>query len=199
MAEASSFPPALQIHFNLLKKWSKVMDLVGPGPLEEHFEDSFAALRALEKTEKKGISIQGNWADLGSGAGFPGVPLAVMFPATQVSLIERREKRALFLEQVVAEARSSAGLTNAVVAREDAERLPPGSLAGVTGRAFLPSAEFLPLAHALLQPGGLFLLLLAREDAPAFPGLSPFHVEPYKLRGRPRKAVVLRKDPAPSV
>ena len=63
--------------------------------------------------------------DVGSGAGFPGIPLAIAWPATRVSLVERRERKAAFLERAVREL----GLRNVVVvpARIEDLRLEPGS------------------------------------------------------------------------
>ena len=53
--------PAILVHKTLLGKWRKAMDLIGPGPMEPHFEDANSAVHGLE--------AEGNWVDLGSGAG----------------------------------------------------------------------------------------------------------------------------------
>ena len=62
------------------------MDLVGPGPLEPHFQDAAGAVAGLEAV--------GRWVDLGSGAGFPGIALAARHPGAEVWLVESRRKRA---------------------------------------------------------------------------------------------------------
>ena len=64
--------PQMKIHFELLKKWRHAMDLVGPSHIEEHFIDAFYTCCDLYAT--------GNWVDLGSGAGFPGIALAIYNP-----------------------------------------------------------------------------------------------------------------------
>ncbi len=171
----------LQIYRKLLERWRKAMDLVGPGSVDPHFEDSQKAVANL--------SVSGRWADLGSGAGFPGVVLAATFPEARVELVERRQKRATFLETVVAEA----GLKNATVHCMDSAELPAGSYDGVISRAYKPPAELLPEGLRLLRPGGFLALMLATEEAPVAPGYTLFHVERYTVEGKARKVVVLQK------
>lgn len=165
----------LATHARLLEQWRGAMDLIGPGPVQPHLDDAVAAVRWLDARRR--------WADLGSGAGFPGIALAALHPEAEVLLVERREKRAAFLEAVVHEAR----LTNAVVVHGDAAKVEPG-LAGIVSRAFLPPAELFPLAARLLAPGGVLVLLLAREEVSGPSGWDRFHVEHYLVDGRPRRA-----------
>lgn len=145
---------ALATHARLLAKWRKAMDLVGPGPIEPHFQDARGAVETLD--------VQGDWADLGSGAGFPGIALAGAFPDARIRLVESRQKRAIFLNKVVAEAR----LTNAEVMRTRTETLPEASLDGVISRAYKPPPRFLDDADRLLRPGGVAVLMLG--DDPDF-------------------------------
>lgn len=173
----------LATHRALLEKWRGAMDLVGPGPLDPHFDDAMAAVRDLD--------ARGEWADLGSGAGFPGIALAVAYPAARVRLVERREKRATFLEEVVAQTR----LENAFVWRGDAKDLDANAFDGVVSRAYRPPFEMLAEGRRLLKPGGLLVLLLAREAPPVAPEFPVFHVERYAVEGRPRQAVALRFEP----
>jgi 16S rRNA (guanine527-N7)-methyltransferase len=172
-------PPAIAVHRTLLEKWRKAMDLVGPGPAEPHFEDANAAVQ--------GLDAAGDWADLGSGAGFPGVALAAWFPQARVRLVERREKRAAFLEQVVAAAR----LTNASVLCGDTAGLPAASFDGVISRAYKAPAELLDEAARLLRPGGRLVLLLARESAPADARFVRSLERPYTVDGKARSVVAL--------
>ena len=103
--------PAEDAHLQLLTRWRGAMDLVGPGPLDPHFID---AVEAVE-----GLAVSGRWADLGSGAGFPGISLAARHPDAEVLLVERRQKRAVFHNQVLA----AAALENATVLRQRVETL----------------------------------------------------------------------------
>jgi 16S rRNA (guanine527-N7)-methyltransferase len=169
-------------HLTLLARWRGAMNLVGPGPLEPHFDDSAAAVRAF--------SARGRWADLGSGAGFPGVALAAAHPGAEVTLVESRDKRAAFLVQV----RAAVGLPNLRVLRARVEDLPAAAWDGVISRAFAPPPVFLEHAARLLVPGGLAVLMLAREEAPEVGGFSLVSASDYAIEGKPRRVVVLSKS-----
>lgn len=167
-------------HRALLEKWRKIMDLVGPGPLDPHFDDAEAAVGWLKAS--------GAWADLGSGAGFPGIMLAETSPHAMVTLVERRQKRCAFLEAVVA----AAHLPNIEVVCADAATLPHAHYDGIVSRAYRPPAEMLGEGRRLLKNDGLLVLLLAKEEAPVAPDFDLFHVERYTVEGRSRAAVALR-------
>ena len=70
---------AERVHLELLEKWRAAMNLIVPGPAEHHFMDARGAVAALD--------ARGRWADLGSGAGFPGIALAIHNPEAQVLLV----------------------------------------------------------------------------------------------------------------
>ncbi|MFT5682032.1 MAG: 16S rRNA (guanine527-N7)-methyltransferase [Myxococcota bacterium] len=139
--------PAEDAHFQLLTRWRGAMDLVGPGPLKPHFIDAIGAV--------EGLTVSGRWADLGSGAGFPGVSLAAHNPDASVLLVESRQKRAVFLNQVIA----AAMLSNATVLRQRVETL-EGGLDGVISRAYKPPLRYLDDAEKLLRPGGQAVVML---------------------------------------
>jgi 16S rRNA (guanine527-N7)-methyltransferase len=92
--------------------------------------------------------------DLGSGAGLPGIVLALLLPDVQVTLLERMERRSLFLDECVQEL----GLRNAQVYRATAEEV-AGKLAAdvLTARAVAPLDRLAGLAAGLVRPGGLIL------------------------------------------
>jgi 16S rRNA (guanine527-N7)-methyltransferase len=174
--------PALVAHRALLEKWRGAMDLVGPGPLDPHFEDAVHAV--------SGLDFRGKWADLGSGAGFPGIALAALHPDADVLLVERRQKRAVFLEEVVAAAK----LANAHVVAGDAATLPAGGFDGVISRAYRPPEEMIEEGRRLLRGGGLLVVLLAGQKPPKAPDFPVFHVERYTVEGKARAAVALRRE-----
>ena len=124
--------------------------------------------------------------DLGSGAGFPGLPLAIARPAATVVLVEPRRKRANFLREVVRGAR----LTNAAVEEARAEDL-HGSMAGgcdvVVSRAVWALDVFLALARPLLRCGGLVVAMKGpkadTEVRTAPPGFVAGDVVTYELHG----------------
>ena len=182
---------ALDAHRTLLEKWRKAMDLVGPGPLDPHFDDAREAVGWLPRVSvPPGAPLSGRWADLGSGAGFPGVALAALHPAAEVWLVERRQKRAAFLEQVVVAGR----LRNARVVEGDTAALPAAGFAGLVSRAYKPPEELLPEAERLLAQGGVLVLMLAREAAPSRAGWTLAGEHAYAIEGKPRRAVALRWD-----
>ena len=93
-------------------------------------------------------------ADVGSGAGFPGLPLAVAAPSREFTLIEATGKKAQFLEH----ARMKLGLANVIVVNSRAEQLKPASrFDSVTARALGKLNEFIRVAGHLVARGGLLL------------------------------------------
>lgn len=94
-------------------------------------------------------------ADIGSGAGLPGIPLAIALPAMETWLIESRRKKANFLRQ----AKREAGLGNAKVVEGRAEDVAGASFDAVTSRALGSVETFLALGSSLLERGGLALAM----------------------------------------
>ena len=167
------------IHRALLEKWRNAMDLVGPGTLDVHFEDSRAGVEGLQAT--------GRWADLGSGAGFPGVALATAFPDARVLLVESREKRAQFLKALVAEL----DLPNLAVHHGRAEGLEPG-FDGVISRAMAAPSVVLAEAARLAPRGRTVLLLTAQQSV----DLTGWRVEAdreYAIGDKSRRRLVLAR------
>jgi 16S rRNA (guanine527-N7)-methyltransferase len=111
-----------------------------------HLADSLAAL------ELDAIRAAGRIADLGAGAGFPGLPLAVALPGAQVSLIESRRRRCDFLNKLCA----CANVENADVVCARVEEWRDGLLRNdaVVARALAPPPVVLEYAAPLLRLGG---------------------------------------------
>ena len=129
--------------------------------IDRHHVEIFA-LRALIK----GTHV----ADVGSGGGLPGVPLAIAEPERQFTLIESRAKRVHFLRHVVGEL----GLKNTSVAHSRAEDLHvERPFDTVLARAVAPPAELLSVCRHLTAPGSVLLLLTAGHLKDAFRGLAP--------------------------
>jgi 16S rRNA (guanine527-N7)-methyltransferase len=127
------------------------MDLIGPGSMEPHFTDAWSAVQNLP--------VEGQWVDLGSGAGFPGIALAACYSNAQITLIESRHKRAIFLKQVIQQAKVS----HATVLCERTERV-SGPFNGVISRAYKPPLEFLEDADRLTDIGGYAVCLLGEDS-----------------------------------
>jgi 16S rRNA (guanine527-N7)-methyltransferase len=171
---------ALTRFLDLLIRWNRVYNLTGIRDAHElvdrHLIES-VALRPLLHGERI--------ADVGTGAGLPGLPLAITEPERAFTLIESRAKRVRFLRQVIVEL----GLRNAVVAHGRAEHLrPERPFATVLARAVAPPAELLEICRTLTAPGSILLLLTAAHLQTRFAGLAPDFVQRAVelARGAPR-------------
>ena len=84
-------------YYNILVEWNKVMNLTGITEFQEvlikHFLDSLACVKAVDIKKVKRIM------DVGTGAGFPGVPLKIAFPHLEACLLDSLKKRVNFLEE----------------------------------------------------------------------------------------------------
>jgi 16S rRNA G527 N7-methylase RsmG len=96
-------------------------------------------------------------ADLGSGPGFPGIPIKLWAPNIALTLIESNQKKATFLREVA----RALTLTDINIQSARAETLPPSTFDVVTLRAVERFAEALPTAATLLAPAGRLALLIS--------------------------------------
>lgn len=173
-----------------LARWNRVHNLSGIRDPERmvpvHLLDSLALAPFV-----RGRRL----ADVGSGGGLPGLPLALLYPELEVVLIEPRAKRALFLDHV---ARTLA-IGNVIVERCRAEELPPADgFDTVTARAFGTLAELAAVGGSLCRHGGILLAAKGREPAAeiaALPADWRAEVLPLAVPGidAPRHAVRMRR------
>jgi 16S rRNA (guanine527-N7)-methyltransferase len=141
----------LLAYIALLAKWNRVYNLTAirepERMLSHHVLDSLAVLPHVE-----GPSI----ADVGSGAGLPGIPLALARPDWRVALIESNHKKTAFLRQAVIEL----GLGNPEIREERAETVTPrGVYDTAIARAFSDLAQFVAAAAPLLKPAGSLIAM----------------------------------------
>jgi len=108
-------------------------------------------------------------ADIGSGAGFPGVPLKLWAPNIQLTLIESNQKKSVFLREIV----RSLTLADVEIQTARAETLPSASFDVVTLRAAESFATVLPVADALARPGGRLALLIGSAQVEPARALVP--------------------------
>lgn len=147
-----------------LAKWNRVHNLTGLRTAGELLERHLVECLRLA-TWLEGERI----ADVGTGAGLPGVPLAIAAPERAFTLIESRAKRVHFLRHVIA----ALGLGNARVAHGRAEAVAlEQPFATVLARAVAPPAELLAIARHLTARGSILLLLTTAEIGEAYRGLA---------------------------
>jgi len=141
----------------LIEKWNRVYNLTAIREPEKmvshHLLDSLAVAPHLHAR---------CLLDVGSGAGLPGIPLALANPGTQVTLLDSNHKKAAFLNQAVMELK----LKNAEVCSERVESWQTQNRFDVIiSRAFSDMSEFVRVTRHLLAPGGMFA---------AMKGLHPY-------------------------
>jgi len=180
LPQADDTSAALARFVDLLLRWNRVYNLTGVRGVDEildrHFVESFALRPLLHGTRI---------ADVGTGAGLPGVPLAIAEPNRHFTLIESRAKRVHFLRHVATELK----LANVEVAHGRAEHLHvERAFDTVLARAVAPPAELLEITRHLTAPGSILLMLTAAHLEQEFRGLAADFV----LRPAPAAGPVLR-------
>jgi len=155
------------IYIDLLLKWNSRVNLTAvrdPAQIaQRHFGESFfAGARLLESDEAASV------IDLGSGAGFPGVPIAMLRPKAQVVLIESNGKKAAFLNEVI----RAVGLENATVFNGRAEAY-SGNAQLVTMRAVENFPQAASQALKLVFPGGRMALMIGSNQVNDATSMDP--------------------------
>lgn len=127
--------------------------------LEDHLADALVALELAPVREARRI------ADLGSGAGVPGLPLAIALPAASVTLVDSASRKCAFLERAIA----ACDVENARAVHARAEAWPQGIEAFdlVTARALGPLEVVVEYAGPLLSLGGTLVVWRGQRDAEA--------------------------------
>jgi 16S rRNA (guanine527-N7)-methyltransferase len=152
----------LATHFALLVHWNKKINLTSIRRPEEiavrHFEESLFLVKLLKP--EAGVLV-----DVGSGAGFPGLPIKIACPAMTTVLLEPTTKKVAFLKEVI----RSCELRGIEARAERLEQAARGDLAGqaslVTLRAVALTPEVLADLKRLLAPDGRLGLFLGEKDA----------------------------------
>jgi len=140
----------LQAYVELLDKWNKVYNLSAirnPNEMvSRHIIDSLTILPYL-----KGDSL----LDVGTGAGLPGIPIAIMHPEIAVTLLDTNSKKTRFLQQAKAEL----GLDNVTVVHARVEEAVLPKFAMVTARAFATIKDIIDLTGQHCDDAGCLLLM----------------------------------------
>jgi 16S rRNA (guanine527-N7)-methyltransferase len=168
----------------LLLRWNRVHNLTGVRGVAELVDRHLVESLAL-RPHLRGTRV----ADVGSGGGLPGLPLAITEPDRKFTLIESRAKRVHFLRHTIAEL----GLHNSDVAHGRAEHFRVAQpFDTVLARAVAPPAELLSICRPLMAPGSLLLLLTAPHLNDEFRGLAAdFVLRPASAAGPKLKSAIV--------
>jgi len=185
----------LMDYLQMLQRWNKVYNLTAlrdpDEMLSHHLMDCLAMLPALQRhaasrtDDVSGAAPVGalRLLDVGSGAGLPGVVIAVLHPEWAVSCVDTVAKKASFIRQVGAELRlPNLHSLHARVEDLDAAK---GVYDVITSRAFASLADFTAWSSGVLAAQGVWLALKGKPptDEPAPLGVQMFHVEHLQVPG----------------
>lgn len=191
MADATQHQ--LIAYLELLAKWNKTYNLTAiRDPMQmisHHLLDSLAVLPHLPA---------GPLADVGSGGGLPGIPLAIAEPARRVTLNDASRKKAVFLQQAVIELK----LANAEVHNGRVQSWRPASpFACVVARGFAELAQFIASCRHLVRAGGVLAAMKGTypkqelDRVPAAADCSDVRRLQVPLLGAERHLVLCRCTP----
>lgn len=180
----------LTTHYRLLRTWSRRMNLTGlrtrKAILDRHFIEPLVASRFMEG--------DGTLLDLGSGNGFPAVPLAILHPGTRLVLVEASEKKSTFLWIVLREVGLKAAqvVTERVCRRADLSRYLP--VRWLTFRALKIDDALSGSGPDLLEPGGRMMAFVSATEADRLAATPPSGLRPgatHRLPNSPGDVVAL--------
>ena len=146
----------LEDHYTAVVKWNQRLNLTRILSLTESVQFHYCESLFLGKFLPKGSH---RIVDVGSGAGFPGIPVAILRPECEVTLVESHQRKSVFLRE------ASRGLTNVRVFAQRAEDV-KGTYDWLISRAVAP-ADILKLGLA-----GSLALLIGKDDASQLSGAS---------------------------
>jgi 16S rRNA (guanine527-N7)-methyltransferase len=147
---------SFETYRRMIRRWNRLADLVSPGDLtrlvSRHFLDALSLLHLV-------MPLQGaRVLDVGSGGGFPGLPVKICCPGIDLTLLEPREKPLFFLRDVV----TALSLQSVTLIRERAQELhrdrrPADGFDLVLARALAPLERLVRICFHLVRPGGLLV------------------------------------------
>jgi 16S rRNA (guanine527-N7)-methyltransferase len=145
----------IEKYYDTMVEWSSKINLVSHNDrehlVENHILDSLGALTMIPKSCRI--------IDIGSGAGFPGIPIAICRPDSYITLLESIHKRGQFLRTAI----EAIGLTNTIVVEKRLEDLNPASNYDIATVRALPKRELMmPHIYKILSPSGRIILFVKR-------------------------------------
>jgi 16S rRNA (guanine527-N7)-methyltransferase len=151
---------SISMYIDILARWNQRMNLTAVRQPEDivtrHFGESLFAAQHLFATDAVASTV----VDVGSGAGFPGLPIKIWAPTIRLTLIESNHKKATFLKEVV----RALGLEEVEVFAGRAEDFTVFTADVVTLRAVERFADILPIAAGLVKTEGRLALLIGSSQ-----------------------------------
>jgi 16S rRNA (guanine527-N7)-methyltransferase len=158
---------AVETYLSLLLKWNAKINLTAVREPDQiitrHFGESFFAARNLIASDSQTTAL-----DIGSGAGFPGLPLKLWAPALKLTMVEANQRKATFLRELV----RSLGILGVEVISMRAEEVATKADI-VTLRAVEKFSKILPLSRTLVNPNGRLAILISGQQIEAARTLVP--------------------------
>ena len=179
--------PALADYVGMLMRWNRIMNLVGTRSWQDTVRtlvtDSFHLADFILTLPLPAEPV--TW-DLGAGAGLPGIPLRLAWQAGSYTMVELRQKRAMFLSQAVGTLRLP---RTAVFAGDVADFFGRQTASAdlVVSRAFMPWEALLALVAPHVRPGGLVVVMASAQLSGAVPGGWAAHGQHAYAVSAPRK------------
>lgn len=185
----------LIVYHDELIRFNKAVNLISPTTMNNaesvHFADSVLASRLIAKhlVPKKALY------DVGSGNGFPGLVMAILFPEISVVLIDRDKRKSEFLKHIIARL----GLKNISVEAVSVESLPAQSVSNMVSRGFAPLHRALLVCRKQVSQGGKYFHMkgdawaneIAQVPTQLFSFWTPSLLGQYKIPGSGAEAAVV--------
>lgn len=168
----------LENYLVLLDKWNRSFNLTSitdkDKMITHHLLDSLSVVKLIQGP---------NVADVGTGAGLPGIPLAIALPQWQFTLIDANSKKTRFLTQ----SKIELGIRNVDVIHSTIEEFPKqGNFDTVVTRAFAAVKEIYEKSHSMVKPGGQILAMKGRqprEEAALLPQGVDYNLQQLEVPG----------------
>lgn len=172
---------ALATYLDLLLEWNRRLDLTAARGVDE-LVDLFVADATIVALTTAGVQ---DWVDVGTGAGAPGLPLRLLRPELDMTLVEPLSKRAAFLRSAI----GTFGWSNVRVERVRSEEIAGGAHEVAISRATLAPEQWLREGARIGRSS--VWVLLARAEAPELPGWQAEIDVSYQwpLTNAPRRAI----------